>query len=386
MTAAVGRDAAVALWLLPAVYFVFVGAEFALMTHLAIDFTAAGRPAWQVGALGTALWSGILLAALAAHRAVARAGSARVLVGGVALALGATLGVALTDGPLAWSAGAAVMGLGSGLVWVAGESWLAEAAPPDRRGLLVGWFETAVGLGMMVGPALVPLARLFAWPLPALCAGLMTLALAAVGTLWAAGLAPPVANAADAGAHAGPGLAPLLGVALLGGVMESGVSALLPSVAMRIGFGADAAALLGTVIGAGSALLQPPAGHLADRCGTRPALLAAWAIVCATTLALAAHGDAASGLLWVAGFVMGGAGGAVYTLVVVEFGQRLRGAALVRAVGALVIAYAAGTALGPVAGGALFDVAGLRGLALALALLAAGGFVWTAARLTESPR
>jgi MFS family permease len=374
------RAPARALWALPAAYLLFVAAEFAVMTDRVLALTAAGASALTVGALGTALWTGILLAAWAAHHAVQRVGSARVLIGGVALALVATGVLGTGAGLPRWLAAAGALGLGGGLVWVAGEAWLAEEAPPQRRGLLVGAFETSVGVGMMVGPALVPLARRLDWPLPLLCVALMAAALAAVASL---------ARQAPAAGHAGPEREtasapapwPLFGVAALGGVLESGVSALLPSVAMRTGFGADAAALLGAVIGAGSALLQPPAGHLADRHGTWRTLLGAWAAVAVTTLALAWRSADAGLLLWVAGFVLGGAGGAVYTLAVIELGHRLRGALLVRAIGSLVIAYAAGTALGPVVGGALFDAQGLRGLALALAALAVAGGAWTAGRL-----
>ena len=61
------------------------------------------------------------------------------------------------DAYAGWLAAAAVMGVGGGLVWVSGEAWLAEAAPRERRGLLIGLFETSVGLGMLAGPALLPL-------------------------------------------------------------------------------------------------------------------------------------------------------------------------------------------------------------------------------------
>jgi MFS family permease len=62
--------------------------------------------------------------------------------------------------------------------WVSGEAWLAEAAPRERRGLLIGLFETSVGLGMLAGPALLPLS---------LWAGLSPLAVALA--LMAAGFA-----------------------------------------------------------------------------------------------------------------------------------------------------------------------------------------------------
>jgi hypothetical protein len=105
-------------------------------------------------------------------------------------------------------------------------------------------------------------------------------------------------------------------------------------------------------------------------------------LVIAALLALWALAASPQGVLWLAGFVLGGVGGAVYTLVVIELGHRLSGAALVKAMGALVTGCALGTAGAPLAGGWLFDRAGLAGLTSALLLVAAFGslMVWRALR------
>ena len=47
---------------IPAVYFVLVAAEFAAMTHLALQATAHGHAALAVGGLSSVLRTGILLA------------------------------------------------------------------------------------------------------------------------------------------------------------------------------------------------------------------------------------------------------------------------------------------------------------------------------------
>jgi MFS family permease len=366
------------LWIIPSVYFVFVSAEFALMTHLALEATAAGRSALAVGLLATALWSGILLSSTLAHRLVQRRGHAAVLVGATVLALAATSSMALHSRFGGWLAGAFALGLAGGQVWVAGEAWLAEAAPADRRGFFVGIFETAVGLGLMTGPALLPLLRGAGIDVATTSAAMMALALAASTLL--VRVPAPAAPAPDVGGRTAPGGAgwraialPLIGIALLSGLMEAGVSALLPSISMRMGQSLEAAAWLGAVIGAGSALLQPPAGHLADRIGTRRATLAAWAIVLAANLALWSVAEAPGLALWAVGFTLGGVGGAVYTLMIVELGHRLTGPALVRAVALLVTGYSLGTAAGPALGGALFDAGGLQAMAAALAALSAAG-------------
>ncbi|MCU0775650.1 MAG: MFS transporter, partial [Ideonella sp.] len=348
------------LWTIPAVYFVFVAAEFAAMTQMALSLTEAGRPAFDVGLLATALWAGILLSSGAATRVIASHGHARVFVAATAGATLALATLALHERYAGWLAGAFVLGLGGGLVWVAGEAWLAEAAPKERRGFFVGLFETAVGLGLMAGPAIVSLMAWAGGPTLVLSVAMMLVALGASLTLLPhrvpsdEGL-PDVQGRAVAHRAALVSLAlPLVGVSVLSGLMESGVSALLPSVSMRLGFDLETAALLGTVIGAGSALLQPPAGHLADRWGTRRVTLGAWVVVLAANLVLLSVARDPGVVLWAVGFALGGVGGAVYTLMVIELGHRLIGPTLVRAVALLVTSYSVGTALGPMLGGWMF--------------------------------
>ena len=377
------------LWLIPGVYFLFVAAEFVVLTHLALTLTAQGSTAFAVGALASAFWSGIFVASTGAHAVVQRLGHARCFLVAMATSALAVASLLLHDAYAGWLAAAAVMGLGGGLVWVSGEAWLAEAAPRERRGLLIGLFETSVGLGMLAGPALLPLS---------LWAGLSPLAVALA--LMAAGFAcawpllqvaePSVdAHAAHAdGDDARNGwrafAIPLVAVAAASGLMESGTSSLLPSISMRLGFELSTAAWLGATIGAGSALMQAPFGALADRIGLGRAMALAWALVLCATLSLWVWvwAGAPQQVLWPVGFVLGGVGGAVYTLVVIELGHRLVGSGLVKAMGLLVTAYTAGTAGGPALGGWLFDRAGLPGLAAVMTLcgLVGAGLAWRALR------
>lgn len=378
-----------ALWIIPAVYFVFVAAEFALMTHMALQATADGRSTFVVGLLATALWAGILLASTQAHAAVRRHGHARVLVTATAIA---TLAAATTtphEALAGWLGAAFVLGLCGGCGWVAGEAWIVEASPSAQRGLFIGLFETAVGLGLMAGPALVPLTRSLGLDTPT--SGTVLMLVACLASLALLGAEPPGSGEQREGCGRAPdawrtmALAPLA-IAMLSGLMESGVSALLPSIAMRLGTSLESAAWLGACIGAGSALIQPPAGHLADRFGVRRITLLAWLMVLlANTLLLWAADDPAP-VLWVVGFTLGGVGGAVYTLMIVELGHRLAGAALVRAIGLLVTAYSIGTAAGPMIGGALFDVGGFASLATALLTLSAIALGVTYLTLADSQR
>ena len=397
-----------ALWVIPAVYFLLVAGEFVVLTTLALDLTAGGASALSVGVMGSALWLGIFASSTGAHALVTRHGHARVLVGATLASLLAAGSLPLHGAYGGWLIGVVLLGLSSGLVWVAGESWLAEAAPRERRGFFIGLFETAVGLGMVAGPALVPLAR--HWGLPPLWLGVLLIAAAllfSVRMLREPGPTahempslhdmpdmpdmPDMRDAPRAPRGATSGSPPpawrqlalrLASVAVLGGLMESGISSMLPSISMRVGFDIATAAWLGAVIGAGSALLQSPFGALADRFGLRRTMALAWALILLATTALLLGAEHPQRVLWGAGFVLGGVGGAVYTLIVIELGHRLAGGSLVKAMGLLVSAYTGGTVFGPVLGGWLFDAAGLQGLAVALLVcgLLGAALAWRALR------
>jgi MFS family permease len=379
------------LWIIPAVYFLFVAGEFTAMTQLALQLTARGESALAVGVLGSALWAGLFVASTRAHAWVEAHGHARVFVGASAAAVLAVATLPAHEYYAGWLVAVTALGLAGGLVWVAGESWLAEAAPRERRGLLVGLFETSVGLALLAGPLLVSLG--LATSTDPLLIALAGVALAFAASLALLGHAPPphdetIGGAGTQAASDWKAVAlPLAALAAVGGLMESGISALLPSISMRLGFEVQAAAFLGAVIGAGSALLQSPFGALADRIGLPRAMGLAWVLIVATTAALAAAAGHPEHVLWVAGFVLGGVGGAVYTLIVIELGHRLAGGALVRAMGLLVTAYTGGTAGGPALGGWLFDATGLRGLALMLLALAIVGAVlaWRALSGSRAP-
>lgn len=385
------RDGSSVLWIIPAVYFMFVCAEFGAMTHLALTLTADGRSAFAVGLMGTGMWLGILAGSARSHAVIQRHGHARVFVGATGIALLVLLTMAPHAHYGAWLAASVLLGLCAGLVWVAGEAWLAEAAPRERRGFYVGLFETAVGLGLMAGPALVPLARATGVHTLWLCAALMALALAV--SLRLLGLGSPSMHDDVGDSTARTAVAPdwralavpLCGISAVSGLMEAGVSSLMPSIGMRQGFSIEAAAWLGVVIGAGSALLQPPVGHLADRLGTRRATLGAWAVVAAANAVLLAWADSPQSVMWGVGFVLGGVGGAVYTLAIIELGHRLEGSGLVKAVALLVTSYSLGTAAGPALGGWLYDQTGLAGLATALLLLSLAGLALTARLLRPAP-
>src|ERR1700759_567141 len=120
---------------------VFFSALTPLLPHYA---AAAGLSKAGAGILIAAYPAGTLLGSLPSGALVARFGDRVVAVLGLAL-MGA--------GTLAFGWATAPAGLGAGCTWTGGLSWLPTAAPPARRGELLGTALGAAVIGALFGPA-----------------------------------------------------------------------------------------------------------------------------------------------------------------------------------------------------------------------------------------
>jgi MFS family permease len=351
---------------------------FMLVPLMAVVLSERGFGPAFVGLFGAMPWLGILCATPFVAWLVHRIGRGAALWISGAVPLAAGLGFLATDSIPAWFVLWFAGGLASALRWVVAEATVAELAPAANRGRWVGLFETMVGATFVVGPALLWATGTegslpFAASAACIAAGLATLValprlpreaephgdevLGARG-VWAALRASPV----------------VMAVGFVGGFFESGLSGLLPVWGLALGWGAALAALLVSASGAGSALAMVPVGEAADRLGRRPVMLACAVTVLAGTLLLPAVAGAPA-LAWLVAFAWGGAGGALYTLAMIDLGDRTRGLALMNATSVLVLSYTAGGVLAPLAGGAAMQWSPALGLPLLLTAVAAGGVV-----------
>lgn len=128
---------------------VFFSALTPLLPHYAV---AAGLSKAAAGVLIGAYPAGTLLGSLPSGALVARFGDRAVAVLGLALMAGATLAFGWSTSAGLLDAARVVQGLGGACTWTAGLSWLATAAPPARRGELLGTALGAAVVGALFGP------------------------------------------------------------------------------------------------------------------------------------------------------------------------------------------------------------------------------------------
>jgi MFS family permease len=361
---------------------------FMLTPFLILRLNSNGVPTVWVGLFAATGWLGVFLMTPFASAITQRLGRRPTLWLAALVPALATGGFLATPSLVWWFAFNLVSGMASGLRWVLAEAVVAEFAPPGQRGRAIGIFETMVGTTFVIGPALL------AW-VGAQNDGALWLALAlvSVGLCWS--LVIPRLPASPDHHSAKVGLAgvwhallahPLtMAIGFVGGFFESGITTILPLYGLSLGLGAAAAALLVSSSGLGSALTMLPAGLLADRLARHPQQrfgdeFSARRLVmkaCALTTWIATLAiPFVAGLPWLAApvaFVWGGAGGCLYTMVMIDIGSREQGITLVNSTAVLVLSYTLGGVVAPALGAAALQWAPLLGFpALLLSVASAG--------------
>jgi MFS family permease len=351
---------------------------------LAVLLQQRGMGTAAVGAFAMIPFACVALLIPVMPRVFARFGIGRVYLLGMALESVCTLGyIAFIDSPNAfawWCASAVAGGIGAAAVWNATEALLAENAPPDQRGRVMGLYQTALGAALAAGP-FVPV--LLGW------SPKTTLIMAAVVQFIALGigLRLKLTQAAHTSAHepntkqigstwqAVRFVPALVLIAFAGGVFEAGLSSVSAANGAALGLTLAQASSIVGALGVGSFVFQFPAGLAADRFAPQRVFGVAGALLLVASLAFAASPDF-TWLLYATAVIWGGIGGALYTLTMIRvahhFDARMGAQAVASGTAAMITGYTLGGALGSVASGAALQWLGAWGLSGWLALLSIG--------------
>ncbi len=348
---------------------------------LSLKMTAAGYSAGIIGLNSAVGGLTSIFCSPLVPMAARRIGMRRLLLTALLCGAPVLLGFAVTDNVVLWLGLRFLFQLTLTTAFVLSEYWINAAAPPDRRGLIMGIYATSLCLGFAAGPVLLGLTE---------SSGLLPFVLGAAVFV---GAALPVAAAGDSAPvlDEHPTASPLSFLtrapsatlaALVFGAVETGAMALLPVYGLLNQHGSRRAALLVTFFSLGNVIFQVPLGMLSDRIDRQKMLFTIALIGAFGALVMplvASSFVLLSGLLLIWGGLIGGC----YPIGLAHLGSCFSGVDLASANAAFVMFYSLGMLTGPPFLGAAMDLSRPHGVAFATALLFglyAGVVLWRLAR------
>lgn len=334
------------------------GAMAALAMVMSLKLLAFGVPELAIGLVASAYSAGFLGGTLIAPAEILRIGHIRTftLLAGACALTGLLLPVA---GPtvLGWCVLMAIAGAGSAGMLTAGESWIANSAPAERRGAILGFYHMVSKTGAIAAPFLVAAA------LSGLGAFMVVAALfvAALMPVAATNRHQPALVAADPfGPRRLLKLAPASAfAAFCAGAVNNSVAQLYPVFAASVrpedaaGFSAqlNGAILLGAMLGLW------PIGRVSDRFDRRLVIAAAAALGAGAGLGLsvsAAFGGASATLLFA---VLFGAGSlSYYAVAVANAADRASPDEITSMMAGILVIWGIGSVIGPIAAGLFLQI------------------------------
>jgi len=339
------------------------------------------------GLFAASTWLGIFIMTPFASIVTQKMGRRATMWLSSVMPLIAALGYFTTSNLGVWLALILIAGLADGLRWVLAEAFIAEFAPPGQTGRYIGAFATMIGLTFVIGPTLLAWIGPDSNDAPWVVITLLTTGLACTALI---PLLPPDHNTDTARVglnglwHAVVSHPVIMLAGFVGGFFELGLASILPLYGLTLGLGASAAALLVSVSGAGSTLVALPAGVLADQfaspaLGRRTLMTAFTALILLATSAslFVAHH---SWLVWPMVCIWGAAGGALYTLAMIDIGAREKGLSLVNSTAVLVLTYTLGGLVASGLSGALIEhtlTVGFPALSLTVAAIGLAALLHT---------
>ena len=311
---------------------------------------------------------GLTLSAPLVPMLLRRFGSRGLAVGCALAAAGLFLLVGLLQNTVAWFPVRFLIGFAINPLYILGEVWTIALAPPAKRGRIMGVFNAITGAGYACGPLTLALVGTEGWP-PLLVGiggfvGCATLLYLTVGR---------IRGFEDDGEQARGvlqfwKLAPALLVAVVvSAATQQSIYSLLPVFGAAYGLAEAQLAVLITMMSIGNIVLQVPLGLMAERFGARTMIVA-----CALTnmtLVLTLPWIITTPLVWPVLIVIGGVGYGVYTMALVELGNRFAGTALVAGNAAFGLMWGVGGIIGPPGSGLAIQAIGAPGLPYVIASL-----------------
>ncbi len=349
------------------------------LPYLALVLEHQGVDPWLNGLSAAVQMVAVMFLAFLGPRLMARFGTKRVIAGGLA---GVAVSLALLPifpNVWLWFPIRFLLGLSSELVWTAGDVWINQLAPEEKRGRIIGITGFFQHGGFAVGPLLLGVLGTDTWwPLY-------------IGTaIVLFGLAPLLIAGPAIKTRLGESkarilhflkIAPGLMIAgLMFGLIDSATLSLLPVYGLRKELSADMAESMLAIFVIGAMLAQIPMGWLTDHFPAR-LLMMVGATLTLIMLVAMPWTIADPVLIYPVLGLMGAGLGSFYTIALTEMGRRFEGGALIGVTTSFMFLWASGSVVGPGLSGIAIDLAGPDGMPMLGAALTFAFMVLIAVRM-----
>ncbi|MCV0397939.1 MAG: MFS transporter [Rhizobiaceae bacterium] len=263
-------------------------------------------------------------------------------------------------------------------LYVLSEVWMIALAPHRIRGRVMGVYTSIISLGFALGPATLAVVGTRGWP-----PFLVGIAAFVICGLFVAAVADRLPGFEEDGQQGTlrrflPVAPTLLLAVVVAAGFETAMMSMMPSYGQAHAIGEAEMATLMTVFIAGNFALQVPLGYVADKWSARGVMMscALLSVVGCALLPVVLGGP----FQWPVAFFWGAFAYGIYTMAIIELGQRFTGTMLVAGNAAFALMWGLGGVSGPPAAGAAMQVIGANGLPLVLAAMCLALFAVGVAR------
>lgn len=344
----------------------------AISPLLAFILHASGESPEVIGVVVSGSWIAVIIFSHVVPNFLARLGVVKAIAFALVMSICSLLLMINQTDPIILFSSNLIGGIGLIFRWVACDTWIVNASADLERGRAIGIHETLMGLGIVLGPALLGItntvgAAPFIGCIVILCLSLIVLLFSGSDNF-----RPSVQTTSGGSLWASMKIIP---VAVIGGFsagfVETSILAFLPVNLVGLHYLSRIAAVILVAYGLGGTLLQLPMGWLADVAGYRGAQFASVGISAICSIGLMFFGAHFAPAMVIA-FIWGGVVGAMNTLAVIEAGHKANENQMSSAMAAVAFSYTAGSVSGPLATGTINAYMGSIGVFIVTAILCFG--------------
>ncbi|MDH4566476.1 MFS transporter [Pseudomonas sp. BN414] len=298
---------------------------------------------------------------------VRRVGGGRLAILCSMLAALSLIAIAWTHQVWAWMPLRFLLGFFANPLYVISETWLMAITPAARRGRILGLYSSIVSAGFALGPLSLGMVGTQGWP--PFMVGIVAFLLCGLIVLAVVPRLPKTSHEGEATSVGGfVALAPLLLFAVFAAAaFEQILLSLFAVYGAAFGHTEERIASLITCYIAGNAGLQILLGRVAEKAGSRRTMLVCTLASLAGCLLLPSALN--SWLVWPFVFVWGGFAFGIYTMSLIQLGERFTGQILIAGNAAFAFGWGVGGLVGAPVTGLAMQLIGYQGMPLSLGLL-----------------